>query len=83
MLKKVYINGKRVKQPTERQIRIENILYEEKKLTAHWYARMSGEIAWDDGQREEYSRKQQLLSDEYWRLQKEESAEWFESLPAE
>lgn len=51
-------------------------LLEDKLLTAVWYRKMSGELPWNPGEREEYDRRFKESSENI-------SACWFASLPEE
>lgn len=57
------------------------LLQEEKKLTADWYNRMSGQIEWSSGEHEAFAVRFAELDrriDEFW---KSETVEWFAALP--
>lgn len=56
MGKKFYIEGKsmRATDLTETQMKREEVCHAERKETAEWYRRMSGEVRWNDGERESF-----------------------------
>ena len=41
--------------------KLNNAIREEKQLTAIWYAKMSGQTPWNEGERERFSRRFESL----------------------
>jgi hypothetical protein len=85
MAKKIYHNGRRVhpSELTPRQLRIETLLTAQKVLTAEWYKRMSGEIEWKPGEKEENQRRSDAISVELKTLWADEAVDQFVTLSGE
>lgn len=60
---------------------LESALKQERLLTANWYARMSGQIAWKPGEREKLYAEMDAKSVEVNDLIKQQNANWFANLP--
>jgi len=41
---------------------------EEQKLTALWYSKMSGQVPWNDGERDRFQRRFDALAEQIYRL---------------
>jgi hypothetical protein len=62
---------------------LEQKLREDKNLTGEFYRRISGAVAWKQGEREIFAEKFEALAGEIALLQRRDAAEWFASLPPE
>lgn len=67
--------------PKNRDEELVELLDREKRITAQWYLKMSGEVGWEPGEREVFSRTFQSLSHEIRRVEGKMMASWFASLP--
>lgn len=59
---------------------LHSLLTAERNLTALWYARMSGEVAWKPGEKESMGELMAQFSEKIKRLQGEQAAEEFANL---
>ena len=62
---------------------LENALYEERKLTARWYERMSGQSPWEPGGKDRIYSLMEALAAKVNRLIQKSSVAQFASLPDE
>jgi hypothetical protein len=60
-----------------------DLLTAERNLQAEWYARMSGQKPWADGERQKFADQFCEFSKKIRELQKSEAANFFASLPSE
>lgn len=56
---KVFINGKKVRfdSLTAREVELHSLLHAERKNTALWYSKISGQVPWMPGERESVQAK--------------------------
>jgi hypothetical protein len=49
---------------TQRHDYLEILAGKQRKLTARWYARISGQVPWEDGEREKIDAEQEAIAQE-------------------
>jgi hypothetical protein len=72
---------KKLRPDSNKELELE--LTADKKITAEWYTRMSGAVAWQPGEKEAFYGEMDSIADAIRSQQSQIASQWFARLPEE